>query len=115
MAKKILSETEEYFAKYQDGWTIKDIAIHYDHAISTIRYKLAKHPKYKPPGSGNRTSRWKKKGESIGFGYDQINASIHPDLHDKLKAIPGNKSEHIRKAISEYCDRYEKKLKKAKS
>lgn len=113
MPKNIKTKSEEYFEKIEQGWTIRDIANHFNCAVSTVRTHLKKHPQYEAPGSGNRISSVLPESDRrISKDYKVVYTPIQPELNDQLDLIAQETSQTknaiVRRAISEYCDRYRK-------
>lgn len=107
-----VNQTALYFEKYQEGYTITQIADHFERSRPTIYKYLEKHPKYEPSGAGNKITKEqgrvlpKNTGKSINEDSSQLVFRCPDELYDRLNNLLPLETlkDKLIKAIEQYLD-----------
>lgn len=111
----LTNKTNLYFDMYhRQGYTLKEIAREFNHSVNTIKKYISQHPKFKPPGRGNRTDRRYKKTASK-VETKELSFMCPESLLERIDRVPGrNRKEKYIAATKRYLRRKNKPLPKLK-
>ena len=100
-----VNKTALYFEKHQQGLTVKEIAEHFNRSVNTVRKYLAEHPKYEPPGRGNRVKAEDRNIYRVKKKVTDVNKHVTfycpPALLDRFDGLPisGSRTDKLIEAM----------------